>query len=174
MVLLKTLNPLVFLKFIQDTNSNKTQQFYYTITFNSTCFNCIELSSGLLENRHNVPTKCTINVDTLDLFAIKAWWWLNTVETCWIKCNCIIKLLCWTGNCILYENNVYLFILSIDTFQTYVYTNQRVQSQLCLDFIGCKLCVYQPVLRPSPEGHSTLTGMGKKLSTATQQYYCRH
>jgi hypothetical protein len=40
--------------FIQDTNSRQTQQFCYIITFNATCFNCIELSSGLLENRSNV------------------------------------------------------------------------------------------------------------------------
>jgi len=32
----------------------------------------------------------------------KAWWWLSTVETCCLKCNYIIKLLCLTGICILY------------------------------------------------------------------------
>jgi len=67
----------MFLRFIQDTNSSQTQQFYYIITFKATCFNCIESSSGLLENRCNVSTfivhfgirECTINVDTLDLFS---------------------------------------------------------------------------------------------------------
>ena len=98
----------------------------------------------------------------------------HTAETCCLKCNSVIKLLCFTGNCILYENNVYLFIQSIDTFQTHVYNNHRIQSRLCANFIGCNLRVHQPVLRPSPEGHSTLTGMGKKLSTATQQHYCSH
>ena len=62
-------------KIIQDTNSSQTQQFYYIITFTATCFNSIESSSGLLENRCNVstfivhsgiPKECTINVDTLD------------------------------------------------------------------------------------------------------------
>jgi hypothetical protein len=66
---------------------------YYTITFKATCFNCIESSTGLLENRSNLLTvivhsgipkaynrccsqykstrvpKCTINVGTLDLFS---------------------------------------------------------------------------------------------------------
>jgi len=46
------LNPI----FIQDTNSSQTQQFYYIITFKATCFNSIESSSGLLENRSNVST----------------------------------------------------------------------------------------------------------------------
>ena len=32
----------------------------------------------------------------------KAWWWLNRVEKCCLKCNCIIKLLCLTGICIFY------------------------------------------------------------------------
>jgi hypothetical protein len=42
--------------FIQDTNSSQTHQFYYIITFKATCFNCIDSSSGLLENRSNVST----------------------------------------------------------------------------------------------------------------------
>ena len=33
----------------------------------------------------------------------KAWWWLNRVESCYRVCNCIIKLLCLTGVCILYD-----------------------------------------------------------------------
>jgi len=49
-------HPVVFLKFIKDTKSSQTQQFYYIITFKATCFNCIESSSGLLENRSNVST----------------------------------------------------------------------------------------------------------------------
>ena len=32
----------------------------------------------------------------------KAWWWLNTVKTCCLKCNYIIEMLCLTGICILY------------------------------------------------------------------------
>jgi hypothetical protein len=46
-------HPVVFLKFIQDTNGSQTQQFYYIITFKATCFNSIESSAGLLENRSN-------------------------------------------------------------------------------------------------------------------------
>jgi hypothetical protein len=38
----------------------------------------------------------------------KAWWWLNTVQTCCINCNCIIKLWCLTGICILYENKHFI------------------------------------------------------------------
>jgi hypothetical protein len=49
-------HPVVFLKFIHDTNSSQTQQFYYVITFKATCFNYIDSSSGLLENRSNVST----------------------------------------------------------------------------------------------------------------------
>ena len=49
-------HPLVFLKSIQDTNSSNTQQFHYIMTYKATCFNCIESSSGLLENRSNVST----------------------------------------------------------------------------------------------------------------------
>jgi len=33
----------------------------------------------------------------------KAWWWLSTVETCCLKCNCIIKL-CLTGIYNLYDS----------------------------------------------------------------------
>jgi len=68
-------HPVVFLKFIQDTNSSQTQQVYYIITFKATCFNSVESSSGLLENRSSVSTfvvhtlEYTINVDTLDLFS---------------------------------------------------------------------------------------------------------
>ena len=43
-------------KYIHDTNSSQTQQFYYIITFNATCFNCIGSLSGLLENSSNVST----------------------------------------------------------------------------------------------------------------------
>ena len=46
----------MFLKFIHDTNSIQTQQFYYIITFKATFFNCIESSSGLLKKRSNVST----------------------------------------------------------------------------------------------------------------------
>jgi hypothetical protein len=35
----------------------------------------------------------------------------------------------------------------------------------------CKLEEPSPVLRPSSERHSTLTGMGKKLSTGTEHYH---
>ena len=49
-------HPVVFLIFIQDTNSGQTQQFYYIITFKATCFDSIESSSGLQENRSNVST----------------------------------------------------------------------------------------------------------------------
>jgi len=42
--------------FLHDTNSSQTQQFYYIITFKTTCFNSIESSSGLLENGSNVST----------------------------------------------------------------------------------------------------------------------
>ena len=42
--------------FTKDTNSSQTQQYHYTITFKATCFNCIESSSALLENRSNVST----------------------------------------------------------------------------------------------------------------------
>jgi len=42
--------------FIQDISSSQTQQFYYIITFKATCFNTIESSSGLLENRSNIST----------------------------------------------------------------------------------------------------------------------
>jgi hypothetical protein len=38
----------------------------------------------------------------------KAWWWLNTVETCCLKCNYIIKLFYLTGICTLYEVHVTL------------------------------------------------------------------
>jgi len=41
---------------IQDTNSSQTQQFHYIIKLKATCFNSIELSSGLLEKRSNVST----------------------------------------------------------------------------------------------------------------------
>jgi len=43
-------------KFIQDTNSSQTQQFYYIITFKATRFDCIQSSTGILENRSNVST----------------------------------------------------------------------------------------------------------------------
>jgi len=49
-------HPVVFLKFIQDTNPSQTQQFYYIITFKATCFNYNESSSGLLQNIYNVST----------------------------------------------------------------------------------------------------------------------
>ena len=41
---------------VQGTNSSQTQQFYYIITFKATCFDCIESSSGPLENRSSVST----------------------------------------------------------------------------------------------------------------------
>jgi len=34
----------------------------------------------------------------------KAWWWLNRLETCCLECNYIIKCLCLTVICILYEH----------------------------------------------------------------------
>ena len=40
----------------KDTNSSQTQQFYYIIILKTTCFNCIESSLGLVENRSNVWT----------------------------------------------------------------------------------------------------------------------
>jgi hypothetical protein len=43
-------------KIVQDKNSSQTPQFYYTITFKATCFDSIETSLGLLENRSNVST----------------------------------------------------------------------------------------------------------------------
>jgi len=46
----------VKLEFIQDTNSSQTRQFHYTVTHKATCFNSIESSSGLLENRSSVST----------------------------------------------------------------------------------------------------------------------
>jgi hypothetical protein len=47
---------VVFLKSIQDTNPNQTQQLYYTVTFNAIRFSYIESSTDLLENRSNVST----------------------------------------------------------------------------------------------------------------------
>ena len=49
----------------------------------------------------------------------KAWWRLNTVETCCLKCNYIIQLLCLTGICIWYEFEKYkgmtnVKIISVD------------------------------------------------------------
>jgi len=44
------------MRFTQDINSSQTQQFHYIITFKVTCFNFIESSLGLLENRSNVLT----------------------------------------------------------------------------------------------------------------------
>jgi hypothetical protein len=49
-------HPVEFLKFTKDTNSSQTKQFRYTITFKTTCFDCIESTSSLLENRSNVST----------------------------------------------------------------------------------------------------------------------
>jgi hypothetical protein len=49
-------HPVVFLKFIKDTNSSQTQQLYYIITFKATYFDSVESSSGLWENRSNVST----------------------------------------------------------------------------------------------------------------------
>ena len=49
-------HPVVFLIFIQDTNSGQTQQFYYIITFKATCCKSIGSSTGLLENGANVLT----------------------------------------------------------------------------------------------------------------------
>jgi hypothetical protein len=46
----------MLLKFVQATNSSQIQQFYYIVTFKATCFNSIESSSGLLENRSNIST----------------------------------------------------------------------------------------------------------------------
>ena len=43
-------------KYIHDTNSSQTQQFYYIITFKAKRFNCIESLSGLVESRSNVST----------------------------------------------------------------------------------------------------------------------
>jgi len=34
----------------------------------------------------------------------KTWWWLSTIETCCLKCNYILRLLCLTGICIVYED----------------------------------------------------------------------
>jgi hypothetical protein len=41
-------------QFIKDTDTSQTQHFYYIITFKVKCFDSIESSSGLLENRSNV------------------------------------------------------------------------------------------------------------------------
>jgi hypothetical protein len=114
-----------FLWFIQNTDFSQTQQFYYTITFKTTCSNCIDSSSGLVENRSNVSTFIVhsgipkaynrrysqYNWDPrmhyescyIGSVLLKAWWWINTVETCCLKCNYIIKLLCLTVFCISYE-----------------------------------------------------------------------
>jgi hypothetical protein len=108
-------------KFVQDTNSRQTQQFYYIITFKAFgnyfyLFNlyiryciysqvsdtCTFILTAPLIVRFWDPRmhyKCWYIGSVLQ----KAWWWLSRVETCCLKCNYIIKLLCLNGICILYE-----------------------------------------------------------------------
>ena len=51
LILIIVSHPVVFLKFIKDTNSSQTENIYYIITFKATCFNRIESSSGLLDDK---------------------------------------------------------------------------------------------------------------------------
>jgi hypothetical protein len=53
----------------------------------------------------------------------KTWRWLNKVETCWLKCNYIIKLLCLTGICILYE--IYKTLALLETSYRIMTLNTR-------------------------------------------------